>query len=57
MRHHLGEALLVAGDVLGDGRGDVVRRFRDDGLDGALDVDRLAGGEAELGRRLRRCMG
>src|SRR5690606_27269094 len=52
LRHHAGERLLVAGNGFRNHDGDVVRRARDDGLDGILDADRLTGLEAELGGRL-----
>ena len=42
------EIFLAAGDVLGDGRRDVVRRTGHDRLDRVLDGDRLAGPHAEL---------
>ena len=37
--HHLGECVFVAADLLGDGAGDVVRRFGDNRLDRVLDLD------------------
>ena len=49
LRHQLGEPLLAAGDVLGDGHGHVVGALGDERLDGIDQRDLLALFEPELG--------
>jgi hypothetical protein len=44
--------VLVAGEILSDGHGGVVRGFRDNGLNRIFDRDGLSWPESELGRRL-----
>ena len=46
------EVALAAAERFGHHHRDVVGRLGDDGLDGVLDLDRLAGPQAELGGRL-----
>ena len=50
------KTIFIARELFADSDRDVVRRAGDDRLDGVFDADRLAGGNAKLGWRLRRRM-
>ncbi len=57
LRHQLGEPLLAAADVLGDGNGHVVRGLGDQRLDGVERLDLAALVHVEFGRLLPDGMG
>jgi len=54
--HASGKRMLRPGQMLGDGRGNIVGRLHNQGADGITDRDRFAGLEAQLGWRLRGSM-